>query len=854
MTANDNVFAPQSMQQLFDANLVARLGLHDRPPVLLIIDTDCPGPDGEPLDKLTKHLRSNPDPTPILTLRWEREEVHDWLTDSAPWVVAQRLPQTLYELRQLLEKAAKRRPDNAQWNQLVRAAHHRQLERLASVARHDYRGYAAAVRIYLGALIGGSADKARAADLLSSFRDRQFAPNVDEHTLEFIQALNEYVEFEVRAGSQVKRPGTSRIRRRAVMIDDNFVKQGWDRVLGEIFERSIGGTDWAPELASELEVVAGDHSPILLLDCGLGDPSKPCGIEWLAAARERSLVTPIVLMTAFDDAELATWSLRHGASHFYAKELTSVNDRNSAMYYERFRRLTEGPRWAARLGELWDQFKRFDRHLGALCGGIEPQNGWNADRDKLDLFLRISFYSLLSLADGFEWWHSGSMPGGRSATDACVKLAATALAHSEPILSTGMHPFRQHERHPDTRDLLRIRHGGEADVNRVLNALEDIVLVTNGHERKKKIRTDQPRMPSPGTYSRVELNGAPGSRLLAEQAARDRQHSESIERLCLAADCVPPCNARLLVIHAEPADPLFCAFIATVFPNSLILSEMEQNDLDLFHFDCALFDLRAATWERTIEDLARARCCDPTLPIVTTSVSGRSQPAIRALKLGAVAYVPRYLYNRDDERSWIELVSRLRETVQEAAELGRSRQRGLFRHREPFGEGELSGRVSRSVGIVRSHPDARRPGHAVIPQDPGRVGNSQYESALLLWHRFGLRSELVNFKLLHYPDPWRLEQMGLRADQVSSLLAKHMFPTIIENWIKWLWMIENERPLPATSWGSRAEPRIPIEQTIRDLGGHAAVQLWLARFGRLNGHEVLDLFKSATSEIATQFV
>ena len=104
---------------------------------------------------------------------------------------------------------------------------------LSSQYRHQYISppYVASARLLQGALLAGAVEPGLAADILGEFAK-------DESGRE---KLKEYVDLVIDKGyvTSAGRRLSDAIKR-VLLIDDQYEKNGWEKVLGAIFSRKSG--------------------------------------------------------------------------------------------------------------------------------------------------------------------------------------------------------------------------------------------------------------------------------------------------------------------------------------------------------------------------------------------------------------------------------------------------------------------------------------------------------------------------------------------------------------------------------------------------------------------------------------
>lgn len=121
--------------------------------------------------------------------------------------------------------------------------------------------------------------------------------------------------------------------KKILVVEDQI--EMWKPVWAFIFsEEKI---DIMPTGGEALQKLTADLSyDFALIDIYLGD-SQPSGIEVLRCIRKNVLDLPIVMLTAYDDAELTRTCYELGASFYFVKEREDREDRDSLKYFAAFR-------------------------------------------------------------------------------------------------------------------------------------------------------------------------------------------------------------------------------------------------------------------------------------------------------------------------------------------------------------------------------------------------------------------------------------------------------------------------------------------------------------------------------------
>lgn len=609
--------------------------------------------------------------------------------------------------------------------------------------RHSYKNLIGAVRIFLGALQAGHIAEKAAEAVLRELAESEVSPGSRDELSSKLSGVIKNKRRRERLLSRVahSRPPASgkcepvwagRLRSyerlvslrdtrpiipggyKALMLDNEYDTRGWKKVLTALAGPPANIT-FAATWGEAVEALSGGDFDVMLLDYDLGD-STETGLELLASLRSVHAGLPVVMVTAFDNAELALWSLRAGCNDFYVKELEDKLDRSSLDYYSRFvdALVRTSWEWERDLRSLW---RDFEARL--------PLDQRSRDDEQ---HIRYAFYLLFSLADDTTWWTRGAAGVGRGdvATEDFISRAA--------VLSIiACDSVRVPLRSPAERICKRARHPGNVISRRnALTVLEGAVKHFRKAPSEEERRFDAPCFPagcrirhnarmggahapgngrrraaSFGHLERSRLGAAQflhghvlksgGGAGLAQDDVFDRSPSGVIEMIeSLRGRCAPVdfeemrgSDTRVVLIDDEgDVNGWFDAL-------RLVLGERVEWYASVGHFirarsalaetSCViLLDLWLYNAElgrpspdeglRALEELRRH---DVAMPVIVLSAATDSLNAIRCMKLGALDYVPKWLPEEGGARQWVAFADSLLDRVRVAAPLGDVGEGGL---------------------------------------------------------------------------------------------------------------------------------------------------------------------------------
>src|SRR3990167_7936922 len=268
--------------------------------------------------------------------------------------------------------------------------------------RHINKNLQAAERILNGALRSGD------YDLLDPNIERSaincYKRLISAQPLDYDKETKEALKTIARArialkSSPVKEEWHKDIRKILIIDDQSKMwKPVWEFILGgEKFDIVEDGTKGLEK------IIGGYEYDCILLDIDLGN-DKESGLHILYKIRQISPFVPVIIMTAYDDAELAQIALEMQADAYFAKELRDAKNRESDKYYQNFRDLIKLiSLTSVELKRVYGIFKKKlpaikrkdkntkkDKYEKKYIPRIE--DGVTGELTKLFLILRISYY------------------------------------------------------------------------------------------------------------------------------------------------------------------------------------------------------------------------------------------------------------------------------------------------------------------------------------------------------------------------------------------------------------------------------------------------------------------------------
>lgn len=157
--------------------------------------------------------------------------------------------------------------------------------------------------------------------------------------------------------------------KRILIIDDE--KDMWEPVWLFVFGKKKSVT--VADGCEAVEKISKEKFDIVLLDVNLED-QKENGIEILQRIKHEQFDLPVIMMTAYDNAELTKMCFRFGAYSYFVKELR--DDKDSVKYYQYIKELVSSvPFYDDPARKIWRKFvelepniEQIDRTYGTQIG------------------------------------------------------------------------------------------------------------------------------------------------------------------------------------------------------------------------------------------------------------------------------------------------------------------------------------------------------------------------------------------------------------------------------------------------------------------------------------------------------
>lgn len=664
----------------------------------------------------------------------------------------QQLPLGLEELKALPARARGVSREEWKWCLLRLEASNRLLRVENACYRHDHKNLIAAVRIYLGALQAGQAGLGKAPEVLAklaqleaqsgdvgtrSIQPSRIVTACRKHRA-LVKQVSQVAEGQLDAlgpqwasrkrlfNAHIDAQGMGRLTRgnyKVLMLDDEYDTRGWKLVIDAIAGNPKNVTyaaDW--QRAKEELSNPDNHFDVMLLDCNLGE-GKATGLELLSSLRSFSRDLPIVMMTAYDDAELALWSLRAGCNDFYAKELRDNTNRDSLDYFLRFVRSVRRQEWERELREQWGAFQSL---LSGKVSGVHAA----------EPHLRCAFYFMFSLSDESTWWVPGSPQATRERENddvsetsrvavLSVNAAISACRMREDEFSGRTQGILQRARHISAKPVLAKEAVGV--LTELIGKLQASRAST--YQRVAKVLTKGPTMPTGCPYARSDLASDDERRQPGLTKARPAHPERSglgaiqfmlgcvtpeqmietsfFDRTLSMADAKPreavqavvtqyTISPRLAAVSAPVAfvddsgeaegwkDALEAVFGSQLqwLPSvdDLLARRGGVQGFSAILLDLCLIDPLNGRTSPTagLDALKRIKNVDPGIPVLILSAADDALNALRCLRQGALDYLPKWLPTNVHQEQCKEFAQCIVTRLQAAAKLGTSNLRRIW--------------------------------------------------------------------------------------------------------------------------------------------------------------------------------
>lgn len=236
-------------------------------------------------------------------------------------------------------------------------------ERQAAEVRHRFRGAEAAVRVFLGAIGEGAVERKAAETVVADLKvieaawrkEKEDSP-LDDSVFEKMQEL---IDSNLNKGTF--KP-ISRAKK-VLFVDDEGEKTGWKSVLKALL--APAELLFATNEAEAMSRLTSHHVDFVLLDYNFDE--KPEGLHILNSIKSSQFDIPVIMLTAYDDAETTKQCLIAGADDYFVKKLRNPDDRGSVSYYEAFcNLLAEVPLYEDETRVLWRKFVAVEPKLEAI--------------------------------------------------------------------------------------------------------------------------------------------------------------------------------------------------------------------------------------------------------------------------------------------------------------------------------------------------------------------------------------------------------------------------------------------------------------------------------------------------------
>lgn len=685
------------------------------------------------LETILADPNQNPGGVAVVSLdRWENLQGHWSVLEPKGLLPFQQWPLSFRELEELARTATNAVQNRSNWLLLRLEVSSKQLELKSRAYSHPHKNVHAAVRLFLGALQLQHVDTSRSQSILEELATKDkliFQPDNVLNAVEQNRKLVAQVPADLTSKSALDCPIFIRRKRlydaharlpisvagrkyRVIVLDD---QPEWSLVLG-----AISGIDLeCPKSWEEAKTVlekAGTFD-VMLLDCHLGERCAS-GLELLHPLRQRTLDLPIVMFTAEDHAELALTALRAGCNDFFAKELRDTHDRSPLDYYVHFLETIQRRTWEVDLRQYWKQF------IASLPASPE----WNED----EASLRYSFYLLFSLADGVAWWaKENPQVDDLSAVEEWVAAASVASIvaaeniSQEPKLRKNI--GRMHGKTNIANALTTLRKGVDCfckrhSSNSTRTPWVSPEMPANCRFTKEMLRNEKALCQTSGPGEPQALGHLKDSRLGAAQLvlgsvlsnrndlASEQEFddlfkaaSQDVEKVMAAlagqdlrfpgplwhprptivlVDDEAAGNARRGRISKDNKEP---RKESNGWEQSLGMVLGRDSDIKCFSSiepllkdidrppQLVLLDLWLPKPQDGLRALAQLKRAAPGLPVIMLSAATDTVNAKRALRAGALDYVPKWLPHETRPDEWRHFAQSFVRRIEAATKLGRDR-------------------------------------------------------------------------------------------------------------------------------------------------------------------------------------
>lgn len=823
MNNNSKVFAPRDIRALIERELS---DINPEPiPLYLVIrgHYDIAG-DCQSYQELRHHVIAHPTSVaPLLVASWDQSSSQDWLRNAATWGDEIRLPVTLAQLRNAITIATERSLTSQQWTTFVDHAFRTHLESQASIVRHSFRGIIAVVRLYIGSLIcrASAIDRSEAVfrDLREKARkqDRESEGKQIESLVAEISAYAKWIQDTHVGAEAIRTKRKQRILdRRFLMFDDQVFDHGWNILFQELLQSERShfegfGTPFLDSWRNLLASIRRDHksATTILLDCNLGKKA-PTGLKILSSIRRAYPEMPIVFLTAYDDAELALWALRAGATRFFAKQLHDASDRSSEAYFDHFlceldvgeffepiRKLYA--KYAAVRGEMRfsDEYSRLPRmefELGSDGGALRSARE----------FFDCAFYLLFSYADGFRHWGLWAQ-GAEDIGGALVGQVLLCIDQALPRRRKATRESRHHARVEQS----------QVRIDSVLALLGNRLSDLRG--REVDVELPSPRLPDGCLYNEDDLRtdgDTPGIEGNTRSTHEERSARAAVE-LCrglasLGSMPVQSTAADVVVIDDRGDNGWFSAFTGR-WSDCRTFKSVEGilNDVELQKSNCMVLNLHMPDLDDGLEALRLIKQRAPGLPILVATATTDAPGVLKAMRTGAVDFIAKSLSRPLSNEECLKYAESVSNKVEAARVLGASRSRKWLDRSSDWllRRTPVSQASSQTMDKINREAD-RRSADGMFDFPANLNWKEAISDALRLFAHTYYQWRLTKVSMAYENrvlvplDAWRIEWFMPTEDETVLRRLIMTASQIVEELGQMVWALEAGRSFRRSNWGA----------------------------------------------------
>jgi len=549
--------------------------------------------------------------------------------------------------------------------------------------RHSMGNLMAASRILHGAVRSNDYflddDTVRKAQdlhekMLGAGKDEQGNPWTNEEREDRKASFGKVIDEakNEQRSKRLKKPDLWHLGLKKILIIDD---QG--EIWGPIWQFIFGDNkvDVVEDGLEGIQRIKTGHYDCTLLDIDLGkDSSGNCktnGLEILQLIKQEQLDLPVVMMTAYDDAELTKKCLWFGAHNYFVKEITESTDRDSIQYYSKLKEIISGvPAYSSDERRVWRSYIDIEGKL------ISCDKRWRTTN--IQRYLKRAYF-LFALDNDFTLPRrlflgregAGYADAVLSLENALWQVANIAMAEKNrwPLETAAKYLDQPTDVDPDNvvaalAKVLKItvpsankvrtifnyaRHGREISKDKCKTVFEAVVAVLKTQILEKFMYADDSKSISAGKIEMVLLN----SRTIT--TANGSSHKDigdkgaAILREGFEKTGVPQSDARVLFIDDEEDKSQWYSVLRQVFKAPTVVAKIGDT-LDgswLNQFDLVFLDLNLSTSDfnagctQGIDQLVKLRKHSLSLPVIMLTAINSSRYTRKALLLGASDYCPK---------------------------------------------------------------------------------------------------------------------------------------------------------------------------------------------------------------------